>query len=104
MNVDPENLLKQTQNEVSWWKIAARTTPFVAMFTLILCVLFADAYVTLIVAIVTIIYVAVSVAWWWWAIEKILRVTKIMFDTTKKFEEVQEELKKIKNDVGDRKR
>ena len=60
---------------VSWFH-----TSFVALAGFIACVFFAENWI-LIYALVIVVWVTVSVAWWWWALNKILRVTKMMLST-----------------------
>lgn len=100
----PEHIHKKTEKEVTWWKIAARTAPFIAMAGMAVCYLLAEDMLLFYIGAVILIWIGVSVAWWWWAIEKILKVSRMMFDTSVKFEEVKKELRAIKQDVGNRKR
>jgi len=99
-----KNLKERTEEEIAWWKIAGRTAPFVAMAGMGICYLLAEHLIAFYIGLVVLIWIFVSVAWWWWAIEKILKVTRMMFDTSVKFEQVKEELRDIKKDVGNRKR
>ena len=69
-----------------------------------LCYIYAETLLFPYIIAVTLLWVFVSVFWWWWAIWKISRITKLMFDTRVSFEEVMHELKEIKDDVGNRKR
>tara|TARA_B100000282_G_C31460432_1_gene366591 strand:- start:133 stop:450 length:318 start_codon:yes stop_codon:yes gene_type:complete len=101
---EEKNFVKNTEKEVSAWIIAGRTAPFVAMAGMLVTAIFADAWLTVYAFTVVIIWVLVSVAWWWWALSKILKVIKMMLSTKIKFDEVKEELKSIKNDMGNRKR
>ena len=101
---EEKNFVKNTEKEVSAWIIAGRTAPFVAMAGMLVTAIFADAWLTVYAFTVVIIWVLVSVAWWWWALSKILKVIKMMLNTKIKFDEVKEELKSIKNDMGNRKR
>jgi len=99
-----KNLKERTEEEIAWWKIAGRTAPFIAMAGMGICYLLAEHLIVFYIGLVVLIWIFVSVAWWWWAIEKILKVTRMMFDTSVKFEQVKEELRDIKKDVGNRKR
>lgn len=99
-----KHLHEKTEKEVTWWKIAARTAPFIAMSGMAVCYLLAEDMLLFYIGAVILIWIGVSVAWWWWAIEKILKVSRMMFDTGVKFEEVKKELRAIKQDVGNRKR
>lgn len=99
-----KDLKDRTEEEIAWWKIAGRTAPFVAMAGMGICYLIAESYILYYIGLVVLTWIFVSVAWWWWAIEKILKVTRMMFDTSVKFEQVKKELRDIKQDVGNRKR
>ena len=101
---EEKDLLKTTEQEVSVWGLAGKTAPFVALAGFIACAFFAHEWIPFYAVSVIIIWVAVSVAWWWWALHKILRVTRMMLSTRHNFEEVKQELKSIKDDMGNRKR
>ena len=101
---DKNNLLEKTENEVTAWSIAGRTLPFVALAGFIACVFFAEKWIPIYASLVIVIWVTVSVAWWWWALNKILRVTKMMLSTNHNFEEVKQEIRSIKDDMGNRER
>ena len=101
---DEKDLLSKTETEVSAWSIAGKTAPFVALAGFIACAFFAHEWIPFYAVSVIIIWVAVSVAWWWWALNKILRVTRMMLSTKHNFEEVKQELASIKNDMGNRQR
>ena len=74
------------------------------MAGMLLIAFFFEKWITVYAFTVIIIWVLVSVAWWWWALTKILRVVRMMLSTKVKFDEVKEELKSLKNDMGNRKR
>lgn len=99
-----KNLYEKTEKEVTAWSVVGKTAPFAALAGFIACVFFAEAWIPFYAVAVIIIWVAVSVAWWWWALHKILRVTRMMLSTSHNFEEVKQELKSIKDDMGYRKR
>ena len=101
---EEKNFVNKTEKEVSAWAIAGRTAPFVAMAGMLLIAFFFEKWITVYAFSVIIIWVLVSVAWWWWALNKILRVIKMLLSTRVKFDEVKQELKSLKNDMGDRQR
>lgn len=100
----PKKTHNSTDIEVTWWKLAAKTAPFVAMVGMGICYLLAEHLIIFYIGAVVLIWTLVSVAWWWWAIEKILKVSRMMLNTNVAFEEVKKELKALKNDVGNRQR
>ena len=101
---EEKNFVNKTEKEVSTWALAGRTAPFVAMAGMLLIAFFFEKWITVYAFAVIIIWVLVSVAWWWWALNKILRVIKMMLSTKVKFDEVKKELKSLKNDMGNSQR
>lgn len=101
---DEKELVSKTESEVTAWSVAGKTAPFAALAGFIACAFFAETWIPFYAVAVIIIWVAVSVAWWWWALNKILRVTRMMLSTKHNFEEVKQELASIKNDMGNRQR
>ena len=101
---DKNDYTQKTENEVTAWIIAGRTLPFIALAGFIATVFFAQEWIPVYAVTVIVLWVAVSVAWWWWALHKILRVTKMMLSSQHNFEEVKEEIRSIKDDMGNRKR
>lgn len=101
---EEKNFVNKTEKEVSAWSLLGRTAPFVAMAGMLLIAFFFEKWITVYAFSVIIIWVLVSVAWWWWALNKILRVIKMLLSTRVKFDEVKQELKSLKNDMGDRQR
>ena len=101
---EEKNFVNKTEKEVSAWVLLGRTAPFVAMAGMLLIAFFFEKWITVYAFSVIIIWVLVSVAWWWWALNKILRVIKMLLSTRVKFDEVKQELKSLKNDMGDRQR
>jgi len=102
--MEPEKFTRKTEEEVNAWKIAGWTAPFVAMAGFILCGLFFNDLLPFYAVSVIVVWVAISVAWWWWAVHKILRIARLMLDTTKNFQDVKTEIEEFKKDVGNRKR
>ena len=101
---EEEKFAKKTESEVTIWRLAGRTAPFVAMAGFICCAFLAKEWLTIYAVLVITCWVTVSVAWWWWALHKILRLIGLMLSTKVKFDEVKTELRSIKNDMGNRKR
>lgn len=101
---DEKQFVNKTEKEVSAWGLLGRTAPFVAMAGMLAIAIFANTWLTIYAFTVIVIWVLVSVAWWWWALTKILKVVRMMLSTKVKFDEVKEELKSIKDDMGNRKR
>ena len=104
MKDNNKECVERIEDEVSWWKIAAWTSPFVAMSGLLLCIIFADEYINFAISAIILSWVAVSVAWWWWAIHRILEIARLLVTTTANFDDVKKEITELKNDVGNRKR
>jgi len=93
--------MKNTEKQARWWKYAAWTLPFVALAILIGEELLGfDTAPTSLIIVVT--FIATSVFWWWWAISKIVYMIKCSHRIESNFEELKDELKEIKKDVGDR--
>jgi len=93
--------MKNTEKQARWWKYAAWTLPFVALAILIGEELLGfDTAPTSLIIVVT--FIATSVFWWWWAISKIVYMIKCSHKMESNFEELKDELKEIKKDVGDR--
>lgn len=42
----------------------------------------------------------IGVVWWWWALYTIAGVTKVLGQTSEKFEQVSHEVKEIKKEVS----
>ena len=92
---------KKTGQEAGYWAYAAWTAPFVALAILIGEELLGfDTAPTSLVIVIT--FIATSVFWWWWAISKIVYMIKCSHKMESNFEELKDELKEIKKDVGDR--
>jgi hypothetical protein len=93
--------MKNIEQQARWWSYAAWTLPFVALAILIGETLLGfDTAPTIFIIVVT--YIATSVFWWWWAISKIVYMIKCSHRIEGNFEELKDELKEIKRDVGDR--
>ena len=93
--------MKNTENQAKYWRYAAWTSPFVALAILIGEELLGfDTRPTSFIIVVT--FIATSVFWWWWAISKIVYMIKCSHKMESNFEELKDELKEIKKDVGDR--
>lgn len=103
--VEEENLknkvfAEKTEKQVQWWAYAAWTLPFVALSGLFFVEFLGFNYFyEKLLVIGAVIFFAISVFWWWWAIFKIARVSQIIISTSKKFEEVLDQLKSFKNDT-----
>lgn len=102
--MDDKNFTQQTEKEVTAWQILGWTAPFVALFGAVICVLTYEHLLLWYIGLVITIFLSVCVAWWWWAIAKIVRIVRLLADTTKNFDDVKEELRKLKQDVDNRKR
>jgi hypothetical protein len=93
--------MKNTEKQAKYWRYAAWTLPFVALAILIGEILLGfDTAPTSFIIVVT--FIATSVFWWWWAISKIVYMIKCSHRIEGNFEELKDELKEIKRDVGDR--
>jgi len=82
--------------QIKWWKYAAWTLPFVAVFLLLSSeILGSDWKAKVICGIIT-VFLLVSVFWWWWCVDKI----KIIFAYQKAneltFKEVLKEIRETK--------
>ena len=96
-----EFMKNSTEQQARWWRYAAWTAPFVALAILIGEELLGfDTAPTSLIIVVT--FIATSVFWWWWAISKIVYMIKCSHRIESNFEELKDELKEIKKDVGDR--
>jgi len=95
-----QHIFKQTELQVSYWKLAAWTLPFVAIFILLFVNLIGldDIYRQLVVTI-SIIFFSVSVFWWWWTLHKILIIINELNRTSDRFDEVRVELEKTRQEI-----
>ena len=91
--------MKNTEKQAKYWRYAAWTAPFVALAILIGEELLGfDTAPTSFIIVVT--FIATSVFWWWWAISKIVYMIKCSYKMESNFEELKNDFKEIKKDVG----
>jgi uncharacterized protein YacL len=89
-----------THIKPQWWKYAAGIIPSVGLAVIVLFDLVGWTELhNKILFTILIIFFTFGVVWWWWAIDKIVRLTNMMVDTEKKFDELKTEIKLIKKDV-----
>lgn len=101
MTDQDRDFAQKTQKQVRWWAYAAWTLPFIALAGLFfLEFIGTDSIYKTALTVGAVIFFAISVFWWWWAIFKIARVSQIIINTTKKFEEVLEQFKNLKKDIN----
>jgi Tfp pilus assembly protein PilO len=83
-----------------WWKYAAGTLPFIGLAIIVLLDIIGwTALHNKILFIILIGFFTSGVIWWWWAIDKIVRLTTLLINTEKKFDEIKTEIKIIKQEV-----
>jgi Tfp pilus assembly protein PilO len=86
--------------QVLWWKYAAGTLPFLGLATVVLLDIigWTDLH-NKVLFIILIGFFISGVIWWWWAIDKILKLTTLLINTEKKFDELKTEITSIKQQV-----
>jgi hypothetical protein len=89
-------IAKQTAKEVKWWSYAAWTLPFVALAAIVFEFYIGhDDWIAKTIWATTVVFFSISV-YWWWAIHKFRDVYQAMVDNQERFNEVKEELKKVR--------
>ena len=92
-----------TEQQAKYWRYAAWTAPFAALAILLGEIFLGfDSIVNITSIIITTIFITTSVFWWWWAVSKIVAMMKSAERVEKNFENIKNELKEIKKDVGNR--
>ena len=92
-----------TEQQAKYWRYAAWTSPFAALAILLGEIFLGfDSIVNITSIIITTIFITTSVFWWWWAVSKIVAMMKSAERVEKNFENIKNELKEIKKDVGNR--
>ena len=92
--------MKDTEKQAQYWRYAAWSAPFVALAILVGEILLGWKTNTTALIVVT-TFIATSVFWWWWAISKIVYMIKCSYKMERNFEELKNDFKEIKKDVGD---
>ena len=92
-----------TEQQAKYWRYAAWTSPFAALAILLGEIFLGfDSIVNITSIIIMTIFITTSVFWWWWAVSKIVAMMKSAERVEKNFENIKNELKEIKKDVGNR--
>jgi len=92
-----------TEQQAKYWRYAAWTAPFAALAILLGEIFLGfDSIINITSIIITTIFITTSVFWWWWAVSKIVAMMKSAERVEKNFENIKNELKEIKKDVGNR--
>ena len=95
--------MNKTEQQARWWTWAAWTAPFVALAILIGEKLLGfNSIVGITSVIITTTFITVSVFWWWWAISKITVMMKGHEQVEKNFNDLAQQIRDIKKDVGNR--
>ena len=98
-----EGTIMTTEQQAKYWRYAAWTAPFAALAILLGEIFLGfDSIVNITSIIITTIFITTSVFWWWWAVSKIVAMMKSAERVEKNFENIKNELKEIKKDVGNR--
>jgi Tfp pilus assembly protein PilO len=86
--------------QAQWWKYAAGTLPFIGLAIIVLLDIIGwTALHNKILFIILIGFFTSGIIWWWWAIDKIVRLTTLLINTEKKFDEIKTEINAIKQQV-----
>lgn len=87
------NLVETARKQSIWWMYAAATLPFVALAIIISLHFYnLDSWLHNTYLVITITFVATSVLWWWWAINKIVHMLRAMDRTDENFYEIKDAL------------
>lgn len=97
--------LNQIFNETRRWMIAALALPAMALLIWVLVhFLGEDDFKHWYALVVLVSFAVISTLWWWWAMSRFHKVTEFIISTNKRFDDILNELREIKQDFGDRKR
>lgn len=91
--------------EIKTWMYAALALPCIAMLIWLVIHFFGNEIMEHRFALsVLFIFIIVSTCWWWWAMAKFTRVTGYIISTNERFDELLNDLREIKENIGSRKR
>ena len=88
-------------SQISIWAWAATVLPLVALgglFFLEMIGIHSFYHISIVIGATAMF--GISVVWWWWALYTIAGVTKVLGQTSEKFEQVSQEVKEIKKEVS----
>lgn len=93
-------MLKRIITQVRYWKYLGWTMPFAALGGISFFWLFGkDTYLDIFFVIVCSVFFTISVFWWWWALDKIVIMIKASFDLKNRFNDVLDEIKKLRKEL-----
>lgn len=93
-------MISRIQKQAKWWKYAAGTIPMLCLCIITIIDLTGWSHLhNKLLGFLLLSFLAVGVFWWWWAVDQLIELSRTLFNTEKKFAELKEELKKIKNEV-----
>lgn len=91
---------QKIQFEISIWIILASVLPMTALgvigFAYIIGV---DSLLTLAVTVVLSLIFATSIIWWWWTAQTIIKVSRVMLETSDYLKSLKENIKDIRQQI-----
>ena len=93
---------KKVEKHVGLWYMMGRVAPFGALFVICITLFFdLHSYLEYVLLAVAIFFALFAFTWWWWVLDTVRHLFKMMETTHKKFDEVLEDLSKVKQDLND---
>jgi hypothetical protein len=89
-----------TTKEVKWWAFLGWTLPLVALSGVFFVWLYGTEdmlHRALVIGSIT--FFSISVYWWWWAINKLLNISRLMFETANGIKDISKDLRQIHSDI-----
>lgn len=94
-------LYKKAERQASWWKYLAWSLPIIWLSAeFLLHVLGFETLEKKLLVAGGVFFFVVSVLWWWWAVDTIRLFTKAMQRTTDNFNDIKQELRKVREDIN----
>ena len=91
------NMWKKIQRQVTYWKYAAWTLPFLAVFLLMSADLIGfEDYRRNVICAIIFTFLCICVFWWWWCVDKIKIIFAYQRANELTFAEVLKEIRETK--------
>lgn len=97
--------LQKIFNETKRWMIAALALPAMALLIWLGIHFIGTENTRHIYALIILsTFAVVSTCWWWWAMSRFHKVTQYIISTNDRFDDILNDIREIKEDIGTRKR
>lgn len=93
-------MIEQIKKQIALWHQITTMISIKSLAILLVSIFFdLTTIIGKVVGTVIVVTVGIAVAWWFWALNKILYLSSLLISAEAKFEEVEKEIKEVRKDL-----